>query len=62
MRRPNQRQPLWVDEGHRPDVGERDQLYRFADNRVRTQGPDAMRDYVAAKNGHSLDGLPGLVP
>ena len=41
-------------------VGERDQLFRFADNRIRKQGPDAIRDYVAAKNGHSLDGLPGL--
>jgi hypothetical protein len=41
-------------------VGERDQLYRYADNRIRKQGPDAIRDYVAAENGHSLDGLPGL--
>ena len=41
-------------------VGERDQLYRFADNRIRKEGPDAIREYVAAKNGHSLDGLPGL--
>jgi predicted pyridoxine 5'-phosphate oxidase superfamily flavin-nucleotide-binding protein len=41
-------------------VGERDQLYRFADNRIRKQGPHAIREYVAAENGHSLDGLPGL--
>ena len=41
-------------------VGDRDQLYRWSDNRVRKQGPDAMRDYVAEKNAESLDGLPGL--
>jgi hypothetical protein len=43
-------------------VGERDQLYRYADNRIRKQGPDAMRDYVAEKNAESLDGLPGVTP
>jgi len=41
-------------------VGERDQLYRFADNRLRKQGPDAMRAYVAGHNAESLDGLPAL--
>jgi hypothetical protein len=41
-------------------VAERDQLYRWGDNRVRKQGPDAIRDYVADKNAESLDGLPGL--
>ncbi|HEX2411527.1 MAG TPA: pyridoxamine 5'-phosphate oxidase family protein [Solirubrobacteraceae bacterium] len=41
-------------------VGERDQLYRWSANRVRRQGPDAMRDYVADKNAESMDGLPGL--
>jgi predicted pyridoxine 5'-phosphate oxidase superfamily flavin-nucleotide-binding protein len=41
-------------------VGERDQLYRWSDNRVRKQGPGAMRDYMADKNAESLDGLPGL--
>jgi Pyridoxamine 5'-phosphate oxidase len=41
-------------------VGERDQLYRWSDNRVRKQGPDAMRDYVSDKNAESMDGLPGL--
>jgi hypothetical protein len=40
--------------------GERDQLYRFVDNRIRKLGPDAVRSYVAEKNGESLDGLPGL--
>ena len=42
--------------------GERDQLYRYADNRIRKQGLDAVRAYVTAKNGASLDGLPGLDP
>jgi predicted pyridoxine 5'-phosphate oxidase superfamily flavin-nucleotide-binding protein len=41
-------------------LGERDQLYRWSDNRVRKQGPGAMRDYMADKNAESLDGLPGL--
>ncbi len=39
--------------------GERDQLYRYADNRLRKEGPDAVRAYVSAKNGHSIDGLVG---
>jgi hypothetical protein len=42
--------------------GERDQLYRFADNRVRKEGPDAVRAYVTANNAESLDGLTGLDP
>jgi hypothetical protein len=42
--------------------GERDQLYRYADNRIRKEGADAVRGYVTAKNGASLDGLPGLDP
>ena len=42
--------------------GERDQLYRFADNRVRKEGPDAIRAYVTANNAESLDGLTGLDP
>jgi hypothetical protein len=41
-------------------VGERDQLYRWADNRLRKQGPDAMRAYRSAKNAESIDGLVGL--
>jgi predicted pyridoxine 5'-phosphate oxidase superfamily flavin-nucleotide-binding protein len=42
--------------------GERDQLYRYVDNRVRKLGPDAVRSYVTASNAQSLDGLPGLDP
>jgi hypothetical protein len=42
--------------------GDRDQLYRFADNRIRKLGADAVRDYVTAKNAESIDGLPGLDP
>ena len=42
--------------------GERDQLYRFADNAVRKQGEDAVRAYVTANNAESLDGLTGLEP
>ena len=42
--------------------GERDQLYRFADNRIRKQGADAVRAYVTAENAESLDGLIGLDP
>jgi hypothetical protein len=41
-------------------VGERDQLYRYADNRLRKEGPDAVRTYVSVKNGASIDGLLGL--
>jgi hypothetical protein len=40
--------------------GERDQLYRYADNRLRKEGPDAVRAYITAHNAESLDGLPGL--
>jgi hypothetical protein len=43
-------------------VSERDQLYRYADNRLRKEGPDAVRTYVTAKNGSSIDGLDGLDP
>ena len=43
-------------------VGERDQLYRFAENRVRKLGEDAVREYVSANNAESLDGLTGLDP
>jgi hypothetical protein len=42
--------------------GERDQLYRYADNRIRKLGPDAMQEYRDAKNAESLDGLPALDP
>jgi Pyridoxamine 5'-phosphate oxidase len=43
-------------------VGERDQLYRYASNRVRKLGEDAVREYVSANNAESLDGLTGLDP
>ncbi len=41
---------------------ERDQLLRYADNRIRTQGPDAVREYCTEKNRESIDGLPSLDP
>lgn len=41
---------------------ERDQLLRWADNRVRTRGEDALERYGAEKNARSIDGLPGLDP
>jgi pyridoxamine 5'-phosphate oxidase-like protein len=40
--------------------GERDQLYRYADNRIRKLGADAVREYVTVENAESLDGLRGL--
>ena len=43
-------------------VGERDQLYRFADNRLRKLGSEAVAEYVSENNAHSLDGLTGLDP
>jgi hypothetical protein len=43
-------------------VGERDQLYRYADNRLRKEGPEAVRAYVSANNAASIDGLSGLDP
>jgi len=39
---------------------ERDQLYRYADNRLRKEGPDAVKAYVSANNAESIDGLTGL--
>lgn len=42
--------------------GERDQLLRFADNRVRKQGEDAVARYCTEHNAQSIDGLPGLDP
>ena len=41
---------------------ERDQLLRYADNRIRTKGPDAVREYCTEKNTESIDGLPSLDP
>lgn len=43
-------------------AGERDQLYRYADNRLRKLGPEAVRAYVSENNAESLDGLTGLDP
>jgi hypothetical protein len=43
-------------------VGERDQLYRFADNRIRKLGDQAVLEYVSENNVVSLDGLTGLDP
>jgi pyridoxamine 5'-phosphate oxidase-like protein len=43
-------------------VGERDQLYRYAENRLRKEGSDAVRAYVTANNAESIDGLEGLDP
>jgi hypothetical protein len=42
--------------------GERDQLLRFADNRIRKEGPDAVRRYTTVHNTESLDGLAGVDP
>jgi hypothetical protein len=41
-------------------VGERDQLFRWADNRRRKRGPDALAEYRREMNAESLDGLPAL--
>lgn len=43
-------------------VGERDQLYRYADNRIRKLGREAVLEYVTENNAESLDGLTGLDP
>ena len=43
-------------------AGERDQLYRFADNRIRKLGAEAVLEYVSENNAESLDGLVGLEP
>ena len=43
-------------------AGERDQLYRFADNRIRKLGEEAVKAYVSENNAESLDGLVGLDP
>ena len=42
--------------------GDRDQLLRFADNRLRKEGPDAVRRYTTENNGASIDGLAGIDP
>jgi len=41
---------------------ERDQLLRFADNRIRKEGPDAVRRYSTVSNASSIDGLTGIDP
>ena len=41
-------------------VGERDQLYRFADSRIRKLGSEAVLEYVSEHNAESIDGLTGL--
>jgi predicted pyridoxine 5'-phosphate oxidase superfamily flavin-nucleotide-binding protein len=41
---------------------ERDQLVRHADNRIRKEGPDAVRAYSTRMNAESLDGLAGIDP
>ena len=38
---------------------ERDQLLRYADNRLRKEGPDAVSRYSTVNNAASLDGLSG---
>jgi Pyridoxamine 5'-phosphate oxidase len=43
-------------------VGERDQLYRWTDNRLRKEGEEAVRAYVSVNNAESIDGLEGLDP
>jgi hypothetical protein len=41
-------------------VGERDHADLWAAKRLRTKGPDALRDYQREKNATSLDGLPAV--
>jgi hypothetical protein len=43
-------------------VGEREQLYRYATNRVSSDGPDAIQTYCDVNNATSIDGLEGLDP
>jgi hypothetical protein len=42
--------------------GERDQLLRFAGNRLRKDGADAVRRYTTENNAESIDGLVGIDP
>jgi hypothetical protein len=46
--------PLMRFEGIRP------QSARWAENRLRKEGPDALRRYVETHNAHSIDGLPAF--
>jgi hypothetical protein len=40
--------------------GEREHSRLFAEKRLRSEGPSAIDDYIAAKNAESIDGLPAL--
>jgi predicted pyridoxine 5'-phosphate oxidase superfamily flavin-nucleotide-binding protein len=40
--------------------GERDHVRLSAEKRLRTEGPEALRNYVAEKNAESIDGLPAF--
>ncbi len=42
--------------------GERRQATAWTENRLRTDGPGAVRAYVAERNGASIDALPGIDP
>ena len=46
--------PLMSFEGHRPH------MEAWATKRIRTGGPEALRDYQREKNAESLDGLPAV--
>ena len=48
--------PLMQFEGWRP------QGQAWADNRLRTHGPNALMDYTRELNATSIDGLPGIDP
>jgi hypothetical protein len=48
--------PLMRYEGQRPHFP------LWAGKRVRTHGPDALREYAAQHNAASLDGLPAVTP
>ena len=41
-------------------VGERPNSRKWAEGKLRKQGPEALRDYVAERNAESIDGLPAL--
>jgi hypothetical protein len=43
-------------------VGERDQLFRWAETREAKDGPAWREEYQREKNAVSIDGLPGLDP
>ena len=41
-------------------VGDRANSRKWAEGKLRKQGPDALRDYMAERNAESIDGLPAL--